>query len=169
MITKMPESKDIVINTGPLLAITAALGSLSLLHDLYRQVLVPYEVKKEMTGYGSNRFGVKEFKEARFLHVHSRPLSISPILQNTLDSGEASVIQLALLRKIDTVCIDEAAGRRIARLYNLKVTGSLGILLRAKKEGYQISLQESIEQMRKKDIYLSSQLVSIVLKMAGEK
>jgi predicted nucleic acid-binding protein len=115
----MPESKDLVINTGPLLAITAALGSLSLLRDLYRQVLVPYEVKKEITGYGSTRFGVKEFKEARFLNVHSRPISISPILKNTLDSGEASVIQLALLRKID--------------------------------------------------IYLSSHLVSIVLKMAGEK
>ena len=119
MITKMPETKDIVINTGPLLSITAALGSLSLLSDLYRKVLVLYEVKKEMTACGSNRFGVKEFKEARFLHVRSRPVSISPILQNTLDSGEASVIQLALLRKID--------------------------------------------------IYLSSQLVSIVLKMAGEK
>ncbi len=165
----MPDPKVIVINTGPLLAIIAALGSLSILRDLYQQVLIPYEVKKELTGFGSNQFGVKEFKEARFMHVLTRPVSISPILQNSLDSGEASVIQLALLKKIETVCIDEVAGRRIARLYNLKVTGSLGILLRAKKEGFQISLKQSIEQMRKKDIYLSSRLVSIILDMAGEK
>lgn len=165
----MPDSKDIVINTGPLLAIIAAQGSLSILHDLYRHVLVPYEVKKELTGHGSSRFGVTEFNEAQFLHVHSRPLSIPPILKNMLDSGEASVIQLALIKKIGTVCIDETTGRRVARLYDLKVTGSLGILLRAKKEGYPILFKQSIEQMRKKDIYLSARLINIVLRIAGEK
>ena len=165
----MPDLKDIVINTGPLLAIIAAQGSLSILQDLYRQVFIPYEVKKELTGYGTSRFGVREFKEARYLVVNSRPLSMPPILQNTLDSGEASVIRLALIKKIDTVCIDETTGRRIARLYNLKVTGSLGILLRAKNEGYPISLKYAIEQMRKKDIYLTSNLINIVLELSGEK
>ena len=164
----MPDSKDIVINTGPILALIAALGNLSILHDLYRNVHVPYEVKKELTGHGLLRLGVTEFKSARFLHVGSRPISLPPILQNMLDSGEASVIQLALLRKVDTVCIDEAIGRRIARLYNLKVTGSLGILLRAKSEGYSISLKQSIEEMQKKNIYLSSGLIAKVLKLAGE-
>ena len=165
----MPDYKDIVINTGPILAIIAAQGSLSILKELYRQVYVPYEVKKELTAHGSSRFGVTEFKEARYLHVHPRPLTIPPILQNTLDSGEASVVQLALIKKVETVCIDETIGRRIARLYNLKVTGSLGILLRAKKEGYPVSLKQAIEKRQKKDIYLSSNLIKIVLKLAGEK
>ena len=164
----MPDFKDIVINTGPILAIIAAQGNLSILHELYRQVYVPYEVKKELTAHGSSRFGVTEFKEARYLHVRSRPLSMPPILQNTLDPGEASVIQLALIKKVETVCIDETIGRRIARLYNLKVTGSLGILLRAKKEGYPISLKHAIEKMQKKDIYLSSSLINSVLTLAGE-
>ena len=66
MILTMPDSKDIVINTGPLLAIIAQ-GSLSILHDLYKHVFVPFEVKKELTGYGPARFGVTEFKEASFL------------------------------------------------------------------------------------------------------
>jgi len=74
-----------------------------------------------------------------------------------------------LIKKVETVCIDETIGRRIARLYNLKVTGSLGILLRAKKEGYPVSLKQAIEKMQKKDIYLSSNLIKIVLKLAGEK
>ncbi|MDO9341576.1 MAG: DUF3368 domain-containing protein [Bacteroidales bacterium] len=74
-----------------------------------------------------------------------------------------------MIKKIGTVCIDETTGRRVARLYDLKVTGSLGILLRAKKEGYPILLKQSIEQMRKKDIYLSARLINIVLRIAGEK
>lgn len=169
MISQMPESKDIVINTGPLLAIIAALGDLSILNNLYRQVLVPFEVKKELTGHGSNRFGVAAFKDAHFLHIQPRSLSIPPILQNTLDSGEASVIQLALIKKIETVCIDETIGRRVARLYNLNVTGSLGILLKAKVQGYPISIKHSIEQMQSREIYLSKSLIDFALKYAGEK
>jgi predicted nucleic acid-binding protein len=164
----MPELKDIVINTGPLLAIIAAQGNLSLLQDLYRQVFVPYEVKKEITGFGADRFGVEEFYDARFLVIPSRPLILSPILENTLDQGEAAVIQLALNKKVTTVCIDETTGRRVARLFNLNVTGSLGILLRAKKEGYPVSMKHAIEQMKKKDIYLSDKLVNSVLKLSGE-
>ena len=76
---------------------------------------------------------------------------------------------LAVIKKIETVCIDETIGRRIARLYNLKVTGSLGILLRAKKEGYPLSLKQAIKKMQKKNIYLSSNLINSVLKLAGEK
>jgi hypothetical protein len=34
----MPKSKDLVINTGPLLAITAALGDLTVLQALYSRV-----------------------------------------------------------------------------------------------------------------------------------
>jgi predicted nucleic acid-binding protein len=36
------------------------------------------------------------------------------MLLNSLDAGEASVIQLALNERIRTVCIDESAGRRLA-------------------------------------------------------
>jgi predicted nucleic acid-binding protein len=68
------------------------------------------------------------------------PLNISPLLLNSLDLGEAAVIQLAINENIQTVCIDEAAGRRVARLSGLSLTGTIGILLRAKKEGYPISV-----------------------------
>jgi len=40
----MPETESLVINTGPLLALTAAYGDLSLLERLYNRVLVPFEV-----------------------------------------------------------------------------------------------------------------------------
>ncbi len=37
----MPNAKNLVINTSPLLALSAALGDLNLLRDLYHQVFVP--------------------------------------------------------------------------------------------------------------------------------
>ena len=40
----MPDHGELVINTGPLIALAAALDDLSLLERLYRAVHVPYEV-----------------------------------------------------------------------------------------------------------------------------
>ena len=95
-------------------------------------------------------------------------MSITADLFNTLDSGEAAVIQLALDQNIQTVAIDEAAGRRIARLNGLSVTGSIGILLRAKSEGYRFSMQEAIARMKARGIWLSDWVIAFALMQAGE-
>ncbi len=81
---------------------------------------------------------------------------------------KASVIQLALNKNISTVCIDEAVGRRIARLSGLSVTGSIGILLRAKREGYPLSIKTAIQKMLNHDIRLSQTVIDFPLKEAEE-
>ena len=164
----MPSPDSIVINTSPLLALIAAFGDLSFLGTLYQEVLVPYEVGQEILRGGQSGFGVTEFQQATSLKKLDRPLKIAPLLLNSLDLGEASVIQLALDRGIATVCIDEAIGRRIARLSNLQVTGSIGVLLRAKREGYQFSMAEAIARMVGRGIRLSDTVIQIALRESGE-
>ncbi len=160
----MHETTEIVINTGPLLAIIAAIGDLSVLEFLYKRVLVSFEVSEEIEEGGSTGFGVSEFRKSNFLEKYSKALSISPFLRNTLDLGEASVIQLALDKNISTVCIDEAVGRRIARLNDLKLTGSIGILIHAKEHGFDFSMSEAINRMQVQGIYLSRTVIDIALK-----
>lgn len=139
----MPKTNKIIINTGPILALVAGLGYLNVLNSLYKRVIVPYEVCEEIMAGGSTGFGVREFNDANFLIKLDKPTIIQPYLRNSLDLGECSVIQTALDEKIQTVCIDEAVGRRIARLNGLTVTGSLGIMIRAKKEGHSFRLREA--------------------------
>ena len=160
----MPNPTEIVINTSPLLALSAACGDLNLLQALYKQVFVPYEVCQEIEKGGLSGFSVAEFKAAHFLHKIDKPLTISPFLKNSLDIGEASVIQLALDKGIQTVCIDETVGRRIARLNNLSLTGSIGILIRAHQEGHVFSMQEAIKNMQDRGIWLSDSVISVALK-----
>ena len=164
----MPKTEDIVINTGPLLALIAGIGDLSLLERLYKRVLVPFEVCQEIEAGGYSGFGVSEFRSASFLEKRSTLIKITPFLQNALDLGEASVIQLALDENIQTVCIDETMGRRIARLNGLKLTGSIGVLIRAKQEGFVFSMREAINRMESHCIYLSQQVVDFALKQVNE-
>ena len=105
---------------------------------------------------------------ANWLQKKETYLNISPFLLNSLDLGEAAVIQLALDENIQTVCIDEAVGRRIARLNGLSLTGSIGILLRAKSSGYPLLMKEAIARMQNRGIRLSSKVINFALDQAGE-
>ena len=164
----MHKTDELVINTGPLLALIAGIGNLSFLQLLYKRVLVSFEVSEEIKAGGSTGFGLKEFEESDFLEKWPKPLTINPFLRNALDLGEASVIQLALDENISTVCIDESVGRRIARLNNLKLTGSIGVLIRAKQNGFDFSMHHAIERMQSRGIYLSQKVITFALQQVKD-
>lgn len=164
----MPESDRLVVNTSPIIALIAALGDLRVLQHLYSRVLVPFEVCEEILVENASRFAAQEFEASDWLEKLDRPTPLTPLLANSLDKGEASVIQLALVENIPTVCIDEAVGRRIARLSGLKLTGSIGILLKAKQQGYPVCITDAVYRMRSQGIRLSETVVQFALSQAGE-
>jgi len=80
-----------------------------------------------------------------------------------LIKGEAAVIQTAMSLQLPLVCIDEAAGRRIARLCDLRVTGSIGILFKARSLGFAVDIPEALDRMRRQGIWLSDRVVQFAL------
>ncbi len=160
---------QIVINTSPLIALTAAWGNLEPLSSLYTDIFVPFEVCQEITQGGVRNFAVSEFEQSVWLNKQTNPLLISPFLLNSLDLGEASVIQLAIDRSIQLVCIDELVGRRLARLHGLTLTGSIGILLKFKQLNPSFSMRSAIQNMLDRKIRLSQTVIEIALKNAKEK
>ena len=95
-------------------------------------------------------------------------VSIPPNLANELDLGEASVIQAAVQQGVGTVAIDEKAGRRIARLYGLRVTGSLGILVKAKQQGLIQDLAQCLMKMKSEGIWISDELACQAMRTADK-
>ncbi len=73
------------------------------------------------------------------------------------------MIQTALDLGVKRVCIDETVGRRMARLSNLSVTGSIGVLLKAKSLGYDVSISDALERMRQRGIWLSQEVIKFAL------
>jgi predicted nucleic acid-binding protein len=155
--------RTLVTNTTPLIALTAAMGSLDVLRHLYDRVIVPLEVRQELLAAGPDAVGASALKQAHWLDCQTQPVSLSSYLSNTLDHGEAAVIQTALNLNMPLVCIDEAVGRRIARLCGLTLTGSLGILIKARQTGYDVSIKNAIERMREHGIWLNESLISFAL------
>jgi predicted nucleic acid-binding protein len=155
--------KTIVTNTTPIIALTAATGSLDVLKFLYSRVIVPLEVQTELRAAGSQAVGVQALNDARWLDCQTSEVVVSSYLANTLDRGEAAVIQTALNLNIPLVCIDEAVGRRVARLSDLTLTGSIGVLLKAKQLGYEVSMAQAVTRMRDHGIWLSAEVIRFAL------
>ena len=163
----MPE-RTLVINTTPLIALSAA-ACFDALPLLYQRVIVPLEVAGEIRAGGRHGIGVAEVNSAPlWLEVPASPAAIPPYLANALDLGEAAVIALALERNIPLVCIDETVGRRMARLSGLTLTGSLGILIKAKQRGFPVVIADAVRRMRDQGIWLSAQVIASALAAAGE-
>jgi len=86
----------------------------------------------------------------------------------SLDYGELSSIALYKQLNADYLLIDEKAGRRVAKLNNIKIIGSLGVLVQAKKKRLLPSIKLQIETLASSKIYFSSALLKEALKIADE-
>jgi hypothetical protein len=85
-----------------------------------------------------------------------------------LDLGESATIILAEELKANRVLIDERLGRKVAQTRNLPVTGTIGLLLIAKKKGIITEIKPILDQFFTQGKRISSILYQEVLDMAGE-
>lgn len=103
----------------------------------------------------------------RVKEVRDRPLVQA--LHRDLDKGEAEAIALALQVGAEWTLLDEREGRRVAKSLGLKVTGVLGILLRARREGELPSLRRAMEALREKaGFHIGAELFAELVRESGE-
>ena len=157
-------NKGIVVDTSPLLAfakmeVVEAIGELPF--DFYS----PEEIEKEILAGIESGF---QLAIPEWLNIAALGSVVSPIAVASLDKGEASVIQLAIERSIETVCIDEIKGRRAASAVGLKVVGSLGLLGKAKSVGLIAEVKPYIQKAVANGIFYDKKLIDFFLKSIGE-
>lgn len=105
-------NEAIVVNTGPLIALTAC-DALEVLRHLHVPVIVPTAVVEEFRRGKTGGAGPADLPD--WLDVRSLTGPVPPLLVAHLDIGEASAIALALEAHARLVAIDERRGRLVAR------------------------------------------------------
>ncbi len=163
----MPESRIVISNTTPIISL-ALIGHLDLLRALYGNVIVPPAVAAEILTGGRARIGVTDFKNMGWFQQAALTDPRRADLLVDLDRGEAEVIALAQELKADLLLLDERLGRRHAQRLGLTITGTLGVLLRAKQQGLVPEIKPLIEQLQQGGIRLGRPLVAQVLLLADE-
>lgn len=152
-------------NTTPFIAL-ASIGQLHLLPQLFGTVHVAESVIGECADGG--RIVVPALRSLDWvIPVVDEATSGLPVLLE-LDRGEKQTIILARKYAAHRVIIDERLGRRIAEYLGLNVTGTLGVLAKAKSAGLIPSFHEAAQAMRQQGIPYNAGLISRVALHLGE-
>jgi len=86
-------------------------------------------------------------KEVNWIEVkQTKDKNLIKLLESHLDYGESEAIALALEIDADLILLDDLDARETARIYDLQITGTIGILLRAKFEGKIVSLKDTLRK-----------------------
>lgn len=159
--------RDVVTNTSPLLYLHQ-LGLLDLLYRLYERVVVPSAVVAELSEGARFGYDVPAPATLPWVVVEAPPGAAILPMVTALGDGERAAIALAAARKSDLLLLDDALARRHARLLGLTVTGTLGVLLRAKSDGLLPAVAPVVDKLEQLGFRLAPETRAGVTRLAGE-
>lgn len=156
----------VVSNTTPLISLMK-INKLFILEELYNEIIIPQEVYAEIER-GKHKQYYLDLSKVKWIDIKqiSDEKALSYFLD--LDKGEAETIILANEIDADLVIIDERLGRYHAQHASLKITGTLGVLLKAKDKGVVEEVKPLLHDLKDKGIWLNENLIESLLRLAGE-
>ncbi len=162
--------KTAVSNSGPLIHLTTV-GLLDLLFKLFDKIYIPPLVYEEVVVRGkrkghsdatlienaisNEKIVVKKLKEAQ----KQSERYYSP----RLHPGEMDAIKLITFLDINIILSDDEEARIFARTLQLKVKGSLGVLIELSEKGY-LNSEKALQKLQELNsmMYLSSDVYNYV-------
>lgn len=160
--------RKVIVNTTPLIAL-AGIGHLNVLQNLYGKVTIPRAVYNEI-------YAKPDTECAKQLQKYSDWIIIEDIVnieakmyyKTQLHDGEVEVMILAKEQQADLIIVDDNNAKKHAKYLGLPVTGTIGVLIKAKNLGVVSELKPLLEKMLKNHIYMSPTLMQMCLEKVGE-
>lgn len=152
-------------NTTPIIALSS-IHQLDLLPRAFGRVHVVTAVIDECRVGG--RIAVPDLSTLNWVDVVEVTEPVHPGVLLELDKGEKHTLDMACKLKADWVLIDEKIGRNMAEYLGLRVIGTLGVLLSAKRKGWIPSFLDCVNHMRDQGIYYHPGLLRKLAAGVGE-
>lgn len=149
--------KTIISDTSCLILLDK-IGELDLLKKLFKTVTITPEIAKEYNLPLPNWLVLESPTNKTY----------QLILEASLDKGESSAIALGLEKTNSLLIMDDLKGRKFAEKLGLKITGTLGILIIAKRQSLISSVKPALEKIKESDFRFSKNLEKSLLRLSGE-
>lgn len=158
-----------VFNASPLIVLAKA-GLLERMLELPQCVLIPNAVALEVSNCSDPHdpacLWLQRSETAAYLH--DSPQASDFVSAWSLGAGESSVISLAETLPLATVVLDDLAARRCAMALGLSVTGTLGLLLLAKKSGCIEKVAPAVDAVVAAGLFVAERHIQAIREKAGE-
>lgn len=129
---------DVILPDTSSLIFLKKIGEIDPLKKLFSNTIVTNEIAEEHITPFQDWIQIKSTKKKQY----------QKFLEQSIDKGEASIMALALDMNDNIVSIDDLRARKVARKLDFNLTGTLGILYKAKKAGYIDSMRYTLENLK---------------------
>ena len=160
----------VVVNSTPIILLQKV-GQLELLNLLYSKVYIPESVYKEVIEGGNNKNADGDFISAHsFIEVVPvQNAEVKRLFSSSLHEGEVETIMLAMEKSADLCILDDLLARKYAKNAGFNITGTLGVLLLAKRKGYVKVVKPIMDKLIDVGMFVDDNLYASVLDIADEK
>lgn len=160
----MPE---VVCDTSPLQYLYQ-LKHLHLLPALVQTVTIPPAVVDELAEGRKRGYSLPDPTQESWMHVRAPARTPSLQRKQDLGPGETAVLALVLEMPNGLAILDDALARQEAALQKIAFTGTLGILLDAKRNGLIPAVKPLLDQLQSLRFRLAHHTYETILKQANE-
>jgi predicted nucleic acid-binding protein len=149
---------SLVIADSSCLIILSKIDQLDLLRNNYSRIIITEEIAKEFDSELPAWIEIKGIKDKK----------LQLLFEEVLDLGEATALTLAFETEDCTVILDDLKARKIAAKLNLKVTATIGVIVKAKQQGTIYSVKPLFEKILATDFRISDKVIKEAILEAGE-
>lgn len=157
----------VVCDASPLILL-AKIGRLDLIRTLAVEVIIPMAVREELLRdptYPESGL-LRAFMAESQNPPLDEPLEMAYRLE--VDAGEAAALAYAARHEGTCLLMDDAKGRRVAKLHGFRCIGTLGWMVKSKRAGLITEVAPLLAQLKLRGLYVDDALVRLVLTSVGE-
>lgn len=135
---------------------------------MYTEIMIPAAVYREVTEKEDSACQQLK-KTGEWIHVQEiKDHSEKKMYRAKLHDGEVEVMILCKEENADLAIIDDNAAKKTAKYLGITVTGTLGVLIKAKQQGFINEIRPIVSELKSNGFYVSRQVEEMVLKYAAE-
>ena len=148
----------IVVSDTSCLIVLSKIGKLDILRKLYSEIIITPEI--------ANEFG--DELPTWISEISVTDVQKQKILEIEVDRGEASAIALSIEINADLIIVDDFKARKVSKHLGLTITGTLGVLVKARNSDLFPSIKPVIEDLNNTNFRVSTELIEEMLRASNE-
>jgi predicted nucleic acid-binding protein len=143
-------------------------GLLDLLRLRYGAITIPPAVSAELREGTLRGVDLPAFEALDWMKIRQPAGRLLLPIVADLGAGEREVLALGTETPDSVVILDDALARQYARVLNLTLTGTLGVLLKAKEVGLLPAVTPVLDRLEHLRFRVDPETRQAVLRLAGE-
>ena len=157
-----------IVNSTPLIAL-CNIEKLEVIKMLYGEIIIPKAVYEEISAKPDSICKKMVDESLEWIKIQNIQNEMAKLMfKSQLHDDEVEVMILAKEKEADLVIIDDGNARKYAKYLELTLTGTIGVLIKAKQKGYISEIRPLLEGLCRSAIYLSKELIDKCLVQVNE-